>query len=316
MSPHGGHSHSTEALITSGLPESAARLMRAATYASVSVALVLIAAKFWAWAVTDSVSLLSTLIDSLLDALASLVNLIAVRHALQPADEQHRFGYGKAESLAGLAQAAFISGSGLFLVLEASERLIYPRAIENSQIGLMVMGISIVATLGLVVFQKFVISRTSSVAIAADSLHYQMDFLVNFGVALSIILTARFNFTLADPIFAAAIAAYILWGAWKIGGVSMSHLMDKELPEEDRIRVQEIALAHSGVLGLHDLRTRASGVNRFIQLHLEMDGGITLYEAHDLAEKVMYKIEEAFPNTEVLIHQDPQGIKERVVAFE
>jgi ferrous-iron efflux pump FieF len=292
-----------------------ARLMRAATYASVGVALTLIAAKFGAWMATNSVALLSTLIDSMLDAAASLVNLVAVHHALQPADRDHRFGHGKAEPLAGMGQAAFIGGSAIFLLVQAGERLINPRPLDHTEFGYWVMGLSIILTLGLVIFQKAVVNRTGSVAVAADSLHYQTDLLVNVSVVVSLLLVSELGWTLADPVFALAIAGYILKGAWEIGRDSLDHLMDKELPEEDRRRIRELAVTHPGVVGLHDLRTRLSGSRTFIQFHLEMPGHLTLAEAHEIAEQVMYKIEEAYPNAEVLIHEDPQGVQERRIVF-
>lgn len=292
-----------------------ARLMRTATYASVGVALTLIAAKFGAWMATGSVALLSTLIDSMLDAAASLVNLVAVHHALQPADRDHRFGHGKAEPLAGLGQSAFIGGSAIFLLVQAGERLINPRALEHTGVGFWVMGLSILLTLGLVIFQKAVVRKTGSVAVAADSLHYQTDLMVNASVVVSLALVAEMGWTLADPLFALAIAGYILKGAWEIGRDSLDHLMDRELPEEERRHIRELAVTHPGVMGLHDLRTRLAGSRTFIQFHLEMPGHLTLAEAHEIAEQVMYKIEAAYPNAEVLIHEDPQGIQERRIVF-
>ena len=291
--------------------DTSANLMVAATYASVSVAAVLICAKMGAWLFTDSVSLLSSLVDSLLDAAASLVNLFAVRQALQPADQEHRFGHGKAESLAGLAQAAFIAGSGVFLLLESVERIISPNAIENGPIGIAVMGFSIVLTVGLVGFQMYVVKRTGSVAISADSLHYHIDILINFAVIVSLILASFGGWILADPLFAILIVAYMSIGAYKILRQSLNDLMDTEFPEEDRARIRDIVLEHPKVHEIHDMRTRSSGPYSFIQLHIEMDHDITLLEAHNISDQVMYKVEAAFPNTEVLIHQDPEGIEER-----
>jgi len=183
-------------------PRQAARLMRAATHASVTVAVVLVVAKLAAWLTTDSVSLLSTLLDSLLDAVASIVNLLAVRHALQPADSEHRFGHGKAEPLAGLAQAAFISGSALFLIVQAGQRFLHPRAVVNPEVGYIVLAFSIVLTVALVVFQKIVVRRTGSLAIGADSLHYQTDILVNASIVVSLVLSSRFGWWVADSLFA------------------------------------------------------------------------------------------------------------------
>ncbi len=292
------------------LPAGAGRLMRAATYASVGVAVVLIIAKFWAYLVTDSVSMLSTLIDSILDALASLVSLVAVHHALQPADREHRFGHGKAEPLAGLAQAAFISGSAVFLLMEAVRRIIHPRAIEQSDAGIAVMIISIVLTLGLVGFQRMVIRKTGSIAIGADSLHYQADLLVNISVVAVLYIVSRFNLPLLDPLLAVAIAIYIVHGAWRIALTALDVLMDRELPDADRQKIRTIALAHPEVTRVHDLRTRTSGQLIFIQFDMEMDGSLTLKRAHDVSLKVMRQIEEVFPNAEIFIHQDPEGVEE------
>ncbi len=287
-----------------------ARLMKAATYAAVGVAATLVILKFAAWIGTESVSLLSTLIDSLLDIGASLINLIAIHHALQPADEDHRFGHGKAEPLAGLMQAAFISGSAMFLLIQASERFFNPRLIANTELGYGVMVVSIVLTLGLVAFQQYVVRKSGSLAIAADSVHYRMDILVNISVIASLFLGAQLGWLMADPLFAMAIAAYIFRGAWGIGRTSMNLLMDRELPGQERQRIVALAISQSGVRGMHDLRTRSSGQDVFIQLHLELDPEIKLRDAHVIADRVMHKIEEAFPNAEVLIHEDPDGVEE------
>jgi len=289
--------------------EQSARLMRLATYASVSVASVLIVAKIGAWVVTDSISLLSTLVDSFLDVLASLVNLYAVRHALEPADEEHRFGHGKAEPLAGLAQAAFIGGSSVFLLLQAGERLINPRPIANLEMGIWVMGFAIILTLALVIFQRYVVKKTGSVAISADSLHYQSDLLVNVGVVVSMLLAVNMGWTLVDPIFAICVALYIVKGAWEIGRTSLDLLMDKEFPDEERQRIRDVVMLVDGVRDLHDLRTRSSGPQSFIQLHVEMDGELRLQEAHTIADNVEKAIAKAFPGAEVLVHQDPAGFE-------
>jgi len=290
-------------------------LMKLATYASVTVATVLIVTKAVAWVLTDSVSMLSTLIDSLLDVGASLVNLIAVRHALEPADREHRFGHGKAEALAGLTQAAFIAGSAMFLVVQAGERLVNPRYLVNTEIGYWVMVLAIVLTVALVVFQRHVVRKTGSIAITADSAHYQMDVLVNASVIVSLLLASEFGLIWADPVFAIAIAAYILWGAWRIGEASMNMLMDRELPDADRQRIRDIALSHPAVVGVHDLRTRSSGNQVFIQMHLEMNGDITLNDAHVISDQVEASVIRAFPSAQVLIHEDPEGINEQRAVF-
>lgn len=292
------------------LSETHGKLMRMATYASVSVAGVLVAVKTGAWVMTGSMALLSSLIDSFLDMAASLVSLFAVRHALQPADSQHRFGHGKAEPLASLGQAAFISGSALLLVFEAVNRLFAPEPLERGEVGIWVMVFSIVLTLGLVQFQKYVVRKTNSVAISADSLHYAGDILINLAVIVALLLTMHLNWGFADPLFAIGIAAYLLYNAWDIAKESLGLLMDREFPDEDRVKIRDIALSVPGVKNLHDLRTRSSGAMSFIQLHLEMERELKLWEAHDIADAAEIKIRDAFPTAEVIIHQDPEGIFE------
>ncbi len=289
--------------------------MRAATYASVAVAATLIAVKIVAWVVTDSVSLLSTLIDSLLDLAASLVNLLAVRHALTPPDREHRFGHGKAEPLAALGQSTFIAGSAIFLVIEAIHRLYNPRLLEHGNVGIGVMIFAIVITFALTRFQAHVVRKTGSLAIKADSMHYFSDLLVNAAVIIAFILVTEFGWLHADPLIGLAIAAYILRCAWTIAKGAYDMLMDRELPDAERARIEEIVLGHPDVVALHDLRTRASGPLTFIQVHLEMDGDMSLYRAHVISDSVEAQLREAFPGAEVIIHQDPHGIEENRASF-
>jgi len=293
----------------------AGRLMRMATGASVAVAAVLVAVKFAAWLMTDSVSLLSTLIDSLLDAAASLVNLLAVRQALMPADREHRFGHGKAEPLAALGQSAFVTGSAIFLVIEAGHRLYDPRPVLRGDVGIGVMIFAIAMTFALTRFQAHVVRKTGSIAIQADSLHYVGDLLVNGAVIVALVLASKFGLRYADPLFALGIAAYILHTAWKIARGSLDMLMDRELSDEERQRIARIVRGHPGVTGMHDLRTRTSGRMVFIQVHIEMDGALSLYRAHELADEVEALLLAEFPGAEVIIHQDPYGIEEPRAKF-
>jgi ferrous-iron efflux pump FieF len=291
------------------------RLKRLAATASVAVATLLIVAKAAAWLTTGSISLLSTLIDSSLDLAASLVNLIAIRQAIQPPDKEHRFGHGKAEPLAGLAQASFVCGSAGFLLVQAGERLVRPAPISNSEVGYAVMALSIALTIGLVLYQRFVVRRTGSLAISADSLHYGADLLTNMSVIVALVLSTQLGWIWADPLIAIAIGVFILRSAWQILKQSLNLLMDRELPDEDRERIRRIASSHPEVIDIHDLRTRSSGTHVFIQFHLEMDGNMTLFDAHAIADQVMGELERAFPDAEVLIHQDPHGVSERRAPF-
>ena len=287
------------------------RLMRLATYSSVAVASILIFVKTGAWLSTESLSLLASLVDSMLDVGASLISLIAVHHALQPADKEHRFGHGKAEAISGLAQSAFIAGSGVFLLFESADRLINPVKVVNTTLGISIMVIAIVLTVILVGFQTYVVRKTNSIAIKADTVHYRADLLVNLAVIVSLILAANFDLYVVDPIFAVLIVGYMSFGAYQISARSLDVLMDKEFPNSERERIKKIAESHRSVLNVHDMRTRSSGTTSFIQFHAEMPNDISLVEAHEIADEVMLMIEEAFPNTEVLIHQDPEGVDER-----
>jgi len=286
------------------------RLRRRATYASTGVALLLIAVKVAAWLATGSVSLLSSLLDSLLDLAASLVNLIAVRHAITPADREHRFGHGKAEPLAGLGQAAFIAGSAALLLVEAFRRLLDPVRVAHFGIGIGVMLFSIVATILLVRYQRHVIRETGSVAISADELHYRGDVILNLSVIASLLLSHLIDWPYADALFGAGIAIWILYSSYRITGASVVQLMDRELPDDERRQIRRIAEGHADVVSVHDLKTRAAGPTSFIQMHIELDPAMPLARAHQISDEVEAKIREAFPHAEVIIHQDPAGIEE------
>ncbi len=285
--------------------EMGGNLMRWATYASLAAALTIIIATLAAWAITGSVALLSTLIDALTDAVSSIINMLAVRHALKPADRNFRFGKGKAEPLSGLFQAAFTFGSALVLLTEVADRLFHPVSMQRIDIGIAVMVFSIVITMALVRFQYFVISQTSSIAITAASLHYFGDILINVSVIISMLIVMIFGWTFVDPILAIAVAAFLIWNAKGIAMDSLEMLMDRELPDHERNNLRILAMGHLGVRNVHDLRTRLSGQTGFIQLHLELDGSLSLKHAHDIGDDVERSIKEAYPNFEVTIHQDP-----------
>ncbi|PWR24675.1 cation diffusion facilitator family transporter [Zavarzinia aquatilis] len=288
----------------------AARLMRRATMASVGVALTLIAIKIAAYVLSGSVAMLSSLVDSSLDAAASLATLFAVHQSTAPADREHRFGHGKAEALAGLLQAAIVSGSGMFLLFESVRRILNPAPIDNGLIGIGVMVISIVLTLGLVTYQQRVARRTGSIAVSGDRLHYLSDLLSNAGVILALVLASQFGLVEADGIIALGIAGILLHGAYGIVRGALDMLMDRELPDVERARIIEIVKAEPRVLALHDLRTRRSGLATFIQLHLVLDADMKLRDAHGIAEAVEQALITAFPGAEVIIHEDPDGVEE------
>jgi ferrous-iron efflux pump FieF len=286
------------------------RLRRLATYASVTVAVLLIAVKFVAWLETGSVALLSSLVDSLLDAAASIVNLIAVRHAMSPADREHRFGHGKAEPLAVLGQSAFITGSAMLLFAEAVRRLLRPVPVDNPPAGIAVMIFSIVVTVGLVLYQRNVVRRTGSIAISADELHYRSDVFLNLGVIAALVLSGALDFPVLDPLFGAALGIWIVYSAVRLARLSLIQLMDHELPDDEREKIREIAQSHPDVIAAHDLRTRIAGPTSFIQIHIEMNRSLSLLRAHEISDEVEAKLRAAYPQAEVMIHQDPEGIEE------
>ncbi len=286
------------------------RLRRLATYASVAVATLLIAVKFAAWLETGSVALLSSLVDSLLDIAASLVNLVAVRHAMSPADREHRFGHGKAEPLAVLGQSAFITGSAMLLLAEAVRRLISPARVENPPAGIAVMIFSIVVTIGLVLYQRHVVRRTGSIAITADELHYRSDLVLNLSVIAALVVGSALDIPILDPLFGAAIGIWIVYSAVRLARLSLFQLMDQELPDDEREKIRAIAQSHPDVVAAHDLRTRVAGPTAFIQIHIEMNGTLSLIRAHEISDEVEAELRAAYPNAEVMIHQDPEGIEE------
>ena len=295
------------AVAPAATPADAARLMRLATLASVTVALVLIVAKTAAWWLTDSVALLSTLVDSLLDAAASILTLFAVRHAVQPADAEHRFGHGKAEALASLGQAAFVAGSGVLLLAEAVRRIFAHKPVGQEWLGIGVMAFSILLTLVLVAIQRYVIRRTGSLAVRGDALHYVGDGLINGSVIVALFINMLWGWPYGDSIFAIGIVGYLVWNSWQIARQALDQLMDRELGDLDRERIIAIARSHPAARSVHDLRTRRAGLLTFIQFHLELDPAMPLIRAHEIADAIEAELHAAFPNAEVIIHEDPAG---------
>lgn len=281
-------------------------LLILATNASVATATLLIIVKFAAWLITGSLAILASLVDSLLDVAASIINMVAVRYSLKSPDDEHQFGHGKAESLAGLAQSAFIGGSAFFIIIQAIERFTKPMPIKDVEIGVWIMAFAVLATIILLLIQRHVVKHTGSTAIKADSLHYFTDLLTNVSTIIAILFAAK-GWQGFDPLFALGIALYVLYSAWHIGFEAVHNLMDRQLPSRVRETICDIVLAHPKVLGMHDLRTRKSGQINIIQLHIEFDDQMELLEAHTIAKEVETKIEKEFPGSDIIIHEDPIG---------
>ena len=280
------------------------KLLRRVTYASVVTASILVGLKTAVWLISDSVSILASLVDSLMDSIASLINFVAVRIALKPADDDHAFGHGKAEGLSALAQACFIAGSAVFLLMQALECFINPRPILHSDWGMAVMVVSIIMTLALVLYQRHVLKLTHSQAVAADSLHYVTDLLSNAVVLIALGLAA-YGWQRADSVLAFLLGLWILKSAWDIAYDAVNTLMDKALEPEVLAQIETAALSVEGVLGIHDLRTRQSGGSCFIQMHVDMSEHLTLVEAHHIGDAASAAVRTLFAHAEIIVHLDP-----------
>ena len=284
-----------------------ARLVKSAALAATCLASLLLVIKIFAWWYTGSVSVLAALVDSLVDIAASLTNLLVVRYSLQPADAEHTFGHGKAESLAALAQSMFISGSALFLFLTGFQHLATPEPMHAPLVGMVVTVIALFSTLILVTFQRWVIRHTQSQAIRADMLHYLSDVVMNGAILLALALS-WYGFHRADSLFALGIGVWILYSALRMGYEAVQGLLDRALPDDERQAIVALIAAKEGVRGSHDLRTRQSGPTRFIQLHLELDDDLPLYQAHKIADELEKSLLKRFPGSDVIIHQDPCSV--------
>lgn len=286
-------------------------LMTRAALAAIAAALSLAALKLAAWAWTGSVAMLAAFADSALDLAASSLNALAIRYALTPADREHRFGHGRAEAVAGLAQAALVGGSALFLVWQSAARLLTPQPLTHEGIGIAVAAVSIAVTAALTAYQRHVVVRTGSLAVAADRLHYLTDLASNGAVLLALLLAGWFGLLWADGAFGLVIALMIGFSAVAILRRAFDQLLDRELPDAAREAIKAAAAAVPGVLDIHDLRTRSSGAHAFVQLHAVFDGTLSLEAAHALADRVEAAVMAVLPNAEVLVHSDPSTVLER-----
>jgi ferrous-iron efflux pump FieF len=278
-----------------------------AAAASVATALFLLILKAFAAFQTGSVAMLGSLADTALDLLASLITLYGVRVAAAPADLDHRFGHGKAEALAALAQVGLISFSAAGIAWRGVARLIEGEATSNAELGIAVSLVAIVATFALLVYQRRVIARTASVAIHADHVHYQSDLLLNLSVIIALVLDQMLGLRGADPLFGIAIALWLAWGAWRASSRAIDQLMDREWPDDKRRRFLDLASRHPDLRGIHDLRTRSSGSHHFAQFHVHVDPAMTVRQAHDVMDEIEARLRVEFPEVETLIHLDPEG---------
>lgn len=284
-----------------------ARLTQRAAIASITMAVVLVSLKTVASWQTGSVAMLGSLADSALDLLASLVTLVGVRFAAMPADDDHRFGHGKAEALAALAQVILITISALGIAWRAIDRLKNGAPTQGLELGVGVSAFAILATFALLAYQRHVIQKTGSIAIRTDNVHYQSDLFLNLSVIAALVLDQMLGWRAADPVFGIGIALWLMWGAWKAASHSIDQLMDKEWPKEELEEFLVAVRDYPELDGLHDLRTRHAGTHRFVQFHVWVPGNWTVQDAHDRMDAVEEKLQARFPGTEFLIHLDPEG---------
>ena len=291
-------------------------LIRSASIASLLVASTLIVLKYYGWVATTSVSLLGSLADSLIDFLASVFVFIAISYSLLPADAKHRFGYGKSEGLAAFIQSLLIGISGIYVCFEAIKRLLNPSQINQPSIAIWIVLISIVLTLTLVMYQKYVVKKSKSMAIESDQYHYLTDIFINLSVLFSIVITGWTRFVFIDALVGLLISGVVLYTSVTLLKKSFKILLDQEIQSDDRDRIREIALDHPKVLGFHDLRTRDTGRKYIIQFHLELDPNMSLLESHEITDEVTDNVLKLYPDSELIIHTDPLGIDEVRDQFE
>jgi len=287
------------------------KLATGAAIASVALALVLLLAKSWAAWETDSTAMLGSLADTALDLIASLATLTGIRIAAVPADRDHRFGHGKAEALVALGQVVLISISALWIAWRAVDRLINGGETAQMELGIGVSIAAIAATLLLLWYQRRVIARTGSIAIRTDNIHYKSDLMLNGAVIAALLLDQWLGVTGADAAFGILIAAWLGWGALRASNAAIDQLMDREWPEDERQAFLAAAREFPELSGLHDLRTRKSGTLRFVQFHVWVPGDWTVREAHDRLDVAEEALQARFPGTEILIHVDPEGQRDR-----
>ena len=283
-------------------------LNRSAALASISVALFLGAIKGWAAWATGSTAMLGSLADTLLDLIASMATLAGVWVAAQPDDDEHRFGHGKAEALAARFQGVLISISALGLALRAIAQLIGSTRTTAAQDGIVVSLIALVTTLALLAWQRHVIRRTGSLAIETDHVHYQSDLLLNLAVIAALALDQYAGIDKADPLFGLVIALWLGWGAWRASTRAIEQLMDREWADDKKEQFIEVLGRHPELRGVHDLRTRTSGNRDFVQFHVWVDPAMTVLQAHTVMDEIEAKLHAEFPDIEILIHPDPEGL--------
>ena len=274
--------------------------------ASAGVATVLVALKLWALGQTGALSVAASLADSAMDLMVSLGALAALIYAARPADEDHAFGHSSAEDLAALGQAMFVLISAGVIAAAALMRLSDPNPapLQAEGVGILVMGVSVALTAGLVMWQGWVARKTGSRVVAADRLHYLGDLLPNIGAIAALVASKYWQMGAIDQVVALAAAALLAMGALRIGKGAWDALMDRRADPAIIAGIAEMAENWHGVHGFHDLKTRTAGSRIFVNLHIELDGAQSLTEAHDIGAGLRRAILAAYPQCDVIIHKD------------
>lgn len=308
---HHGHSERTDRgqYVQNG-PEH--RMLRRVASAAIAVSLTLLIAKVWAWSRTDATSLLSSLADSLFDMMVSWINFFAIRYAIKPADDDHRFGHQSIEDIAGMAQFAFICGSMIFVIAQALMSLVHGHRVEAPADGIAVMTLSLVLTTALVIYQRNVFKRTKSLIVQADSLHYYSDIMMNISIIGSLLAVKFLGIMWLDSVLAIGIALYVMKEGLEVGKRAFNNLMNKEMPDTEKAKIHTLMTGYAEVKGMHNLKTRYSGAKPFIQMHVDLSESLTFLQAHEMVDRIEHDLDLLFPGADVIVHPDPVADESRL----
>lgn len=284
------------------------RLKKSAAAISLAYNVVLTLLKLAAAVLTGSVSLLSEAIHSTTDIIASGIALVSVRAASVPPDEDHPYGHGKIESLAGFGESILLLIIVFYVIFESVQRLIQGSKVENIQIGVWVMAFSAVSSYLVGRHVQKIAVQTGSPALASNGQHLMVDFWTSVGVLAALLTTKLTGWQYADPIFAIAFACWLAIGAWKLSVEAFQQLIDRSLSEAQLETIRKLVEDHEGILGYHRLRSRLSGNVRYIDMHVVVPSDWSVVRAHDCADELEKKIVEALAPAVVVIHVDPYDV--------
>ena len=287
-----------------GLTVSRSRKTRAAAFSVASNA-ALVILKLVVGIITGSVSIISEAIHSANDLLAALIALASVRISDRPPDKEHPFGHGKAESISGAIEAGLIILAALWIMVEAIRRLLDERPVEHIGWGAAVMLISVLLNTVVSRYLFTVAKQEDSLALEADAQHLATDVYTSIGVTAGLVIVWITDWHFIDPLAAIAVALLIGHIGWKLTVSATKHLMDHGLPSDEVRQIEQIVNSDLRVQSWHDLRTRKSGSQRHVDLHIVLKSDSTLMEAHEIADDLEKRITTQLPQAHVVIHTDP-----------